>query len=77
MFAFPGGTVDQGDTLFLGPGMKTLAEATGQTLQMLLVQRLVGAGQRSPPDTEAAALLTQWVIAIQHDAVNAVIATVE
>ena len=26
MLALPGGTVDQGDTLFLGPGMDTPAE---------------------------------------------------
>jgi hypothetical protein len=57
--------------------MDTPAEATGQTLQVGFIQGLVGAGQRPPPGAEAAALLTQREVAVEHDSINTVIATVE
>jgi hypothetical protein len=77
MLALSRGTVDQGDTLFLGPGMDTSAEATGQTLQMGFIQGLVGTGQVPPPSAEPAALLTQREVPVEHDSINAVITTVQ
>ena len=72
MLTHPGGRVDERNTLFLGPGMQASAEATGEAVQVGLIERFVRAGQCPPPGAKAIALLTEREIAVERDAVNAV-----
>lgn len=63
--------------MLLGPGMTARAKTTGETLQVILIQGLVGYGQTAPPEAESTALLTEREVAVQHDRLDTIIPPVE
>jgi hypothetical protein len=69
--------VDHRDVVCVGVGVQPPAETSRQALQMLLVQRRVGASQAPPPGAEAPTLLAERNVAVQDDPVDAVVVPVE
>ena len=65
--------MDQGNGVFLGPGMNPAAETPGHLHQVVGIQGRVRPGQCSPPGTESAPLLAERKVAVEHDAIDAVI----
>ena len=77
VLAHPGGTVAEGNPAPLGVGVHPAAEPAGQLPHMLLVESGVRAGQLPPPVTEPPALLPQGEVAVEDDAVHAVVPPVQ
>jgi len=75
VLALLGLAVDHRHLVCLGPGANAAGEPAGQPHQMRVVQLLVALLMPTPPpDPEPARVVPEWVIGVEHDPVNAVIA---
>lgn len=74
---FENGADNQGNGVFLGPGMNPATETPGHLHQVVQFQGRIRSGQCSPPGTESAPLLATRQVAVEHDAIDAVIAALQ
>jgi len=72
-----GAAIDHGNRVGLGPAPDAPAEAAGQAHQMGVVQRIHRAGQVLPPSAESSRAMPGAKVAIQNDAIDAVVAARE
>ena len=77
VLALPGGTVPEWDVTPLGVGVHPATEAARHLPQVLLVERGVRARQLPPPVAEPTPLLPQGEVAVEDDAVHAVVPPVQ
>src|SRR6201981_252446 len=73
VFALPCGTVDHRNAMCLGIAANAPAEAAGHPHQVGVLKRLVGPGQRPPPHAEPAGIMPHPEIAVQDDAIDAIV----
>jgi len=69
--------VQQWYLAFVCPSVNAAAKPARHLPQVLLIQRLIGPCKLSPPGAERSALLSQWEVAVEHDAVDAIIEAVQ
>ncbi len=77
MLALIGRAMDQGNVVSLGPGMNPAAETASHLHQVVGIQGGVRSGQCSPSGTESATLLAKRKVAVEHDAIDAIITAFE
>jgi hypothetical protein len=77
VLALIGRAMDQGDVVFLGPGMNPAAETPGHLHQVVRIQGCIRSGQCSPPGTESPTLLAEGKVAIEYDAIDAILTALE
>ncbi|WP_291323669.1 hypothetical protein [Desulfonatronospira sp.] len=75
MFTFSSFAMDDGDVARFSKTVYPATEFSSHTLQMILGQCFVGAGQLSPPVTKSTSLLPQGKITIENYAIYTVILT--
>src|SRR6476659_9725741 len=73
MLAFASPTVDHRNLLGLGISTDSAAEAARQAHQVIVVQGLIGTRQSPPPQTEAGGIVAHPIVAIQYDAIDAIV----
>src|SRR5271157_2647800 len=77
MLALPRRAIDDRNAVRLGVASRAPAEPAGQTHQMGVIQGFVRSRQRSPPHAETARTMPRPEIAIQNDAIHAIVAAVK
>src|ERR1700740_1122827 len=77
MLALAYGTVDHRNGVCFGIAANTTAEPAGHPHQIGVLQRLIGPGQRPPPDTEPAGIMPHPEIRVEDDAIHAIVAAAQ
>ena len=77
VLAFPERTVDHRDAVGSRIGVQPTAEPARHSHQVGVMERLIGPGQRTPPQTEPAGIVSHSEVRIQYDPIDAIVAAAQ
>ena len=77
MLTLPGRTVHHGNRILFGPSSQTATEAPRHAHQMMVVQVVVGALQRTPPRAQASSAMPHREVRVSDHTIDAIVTALD